>query len=223
MTNEGSSRTDWAVLVTSVRAASRELGVFSASLVALETIIGAGEQTMLGSLLNTHHRKLPLLATIVKSGFSSDDLRHRVVSCMNKITAEIEASQTVLTIGIESVFLDAMLDRYRNKTFVCVPHDPSVDLDRVSSNLPAHAQVCDMTRFMHFAGAQSIVLAFVYGTGYHTTYTNFQTARLLGKDVRERFRTVIAVDLLGTEFSFFPQDLVEIPMENFTDFAVPEH
>ena len=63
----------------------------------------------------------------------------------------------------------------------------------------------------------SILVVPVFDAGSNrllTTYPN--TYRAVGDDTASKFADVVAVDLLGSAFHFFPSDLVQVPMTYFT-------
>jgi len=209
-------------LLLSIANASRELGPFSSAVVALQAIHEIGGDDLLLRTVKELQRDLPILASLTKSMTGFESLGERPANVLDQLRDDIDGAKFSIFIGLESSLMDLVFDCYTDKRFFCVPHDSAVDSVRIASNLPPNAELCDISSFVRHAGAESLIVVFVYGTGYEpSTYTYFLSARATGSDVRERFGKVVAVDLLGTEFVFPPTDLVTVPTAHFTKLILP--
>jgi len=215
---------DRLALTMSVQNASKEVGPFSASVVTLQAIHAVGGEQLVIRAVADVGRELPVLASLAQSTRHLAALTELPASCLHQLRDELSAAANVVVIGMESLFIDILLDQFPQKRAFCVPHALDVDVARIASNLRGESQLCDISTFVRYAGPQSLLLTFVYGTGCEPlTYAHFLSARAVGADVRERFGAVVGIDLLGRELAFVPNDLVQVPTTSFTRLVLPRN
>ncbi len=137
----------------------------------------------------------------------------------SRVIGAIGTATRVIVVGLEALFLDAMIAKLPKSVKVAlVAHSQfPVDWDRVLDNYAGRIERVDLDTFQHWAGGRSALLTFAYGRTVERTAVLPLWLRACGADVRGQFRSLIAWNVLPAPLELYSRRLVEVdPDEAFT-------
>jgi hypothetical protein len=133
----------------------------------------------------------------------------------------IGKASRVVVVGVETTFLDALLERLDPAVKVAmIAHSPlPVDWKRLLDNYGGRVERVDLDTFQHWAGGKSALITFAYGHEGSRTVVAPLWLRACGADVRAQFRALVAWNVLQTPLQLYPRWFVEIEADSFTHFV----
>jgi|GEM_PF-6353742 len=204
-------------IVRAIVDASAELGFLSSALLLLETSLGVGKHKVV-ELQRDVGRALPVFDAISRLGMAPSDIRRWLNEIVTDLSDCLEEVDTLVVTAVEVELLDQLAAQYPNINIAVVSHDPKADRRRIESNFDSNISTIDISEFQKFAHpVRSALLV----PGFDITQGNFfstypTSSRILGEDTRHLFSDIIAIDLLGNGFHFYPHGLVEVSFHHFT-------
>ena len=205
-------------LATSFRLAAGELGMCSAAWMFGRVLQEGGGPELVHHLRDELGRTYPVLDTVAKLILDGHPPPRPDPA---PVLAAIGQARRVVIVGLESLFIDALLPRLEGIRVAFLRHAVlPVDWARVLANHDGRVEATDLDSFQSWAGPRSVLLTFAYGSQPHSTYVLPSWERLMGADVRTQFRALIAWDVLGSPFFVYPRWLVEVPTAGFTDLVM---
>lgn len=195
--------------------AASELGFCSAAWLFVRELAALGGEPLVRTLRDDLGRTFPVLDTVCVKWLEGE--RTPVVDT-EPVLAACSGADTVLVVGIEADFLDALLPRLASRKIVLLRYSSAGDIDweRVRANLPSNVGSTDLSGFQRYAGIRTTILTLVYGADAHAAHVLPAWARLMGEDVRGQFRSFIGWDVLRSPMDVYPRWLVEVPSRGFT-------
>lgn len=194
---------------------SVEMGHMAASAAIYEQIVDHYGSESARWFLQRNGRAFPILSTM-----ADDDGTPRIKKCIsdinNQLSMLLRNKTKILCIGAEAAWLDIAAPMHLDKTFYVVPHSSDADLDRFLSNYGENVQIHNSVDLAHLYGTDSVIVTFAFGVTDHTFYTYPVTYRFCGRDTRQAFSALIALDIVGSPLRFCPADLVEIATDEMT-------
>lgn len=165
--------------------------------------------------LRKNSRAFPILAAMADdvdtSGIS------KCISDLNKKLSTLIRSKTdIICVGSEAAWLDVAAPMHPDKIFHVVPHSSDADCNRIISNYPDNVHLHDSIDLTCLSGTDSVIVIFAFGVSEHTFYTYRVTNRICGRDTRQMFSALIALDMIDCPLQFCPPDLVEIATDEIT-------
>lgn len=207
-------------LVQAFALAAGELGLASAARLYVDTVARREGAAGVEALREELGRAYPVLDAIAAqwSGGASPPPPVTQSGCPASLLQACAGARRVVVVGIESEQLDALLLALpRDVRVALVEHSLfEVDWERVVANHEGRLERVDLDGYQRWAGADSVLLTFVYGTDGRRTHVLPSWERVIGADVRVQFRSLIAWDVLGSPMYVYPRWLVEVGTEVFT-------
>lgn len=202
-------------LEQSFSVAAAELGFCSAAWLFARELATAGGDDLVRALRDELGRTFPVLDAV--SAQWLDGLRAPVIET-SQVLAACTGATTLLIVGIEADFLDALLPVRGERRVVLLRYSNlgDVDWERVLANYAGRLDSTDLASFQRWAGTRTSVLTPVYGTDAHSAHVQPAWLRLIGEDVRTQFRSFIGWDVLRHPMTVYPRWLVEVPRADFT-------
>jgi len=197
--------------------ASAELGVFGSAVTVLRVCRHAGPKAVQKVIRDG--RSFPLLDALIRDGATLDRIARRLDDLVAELDRYIgEEIAHIVCTALEADLIDRLADTYPDRKLTVVRHDPAADVQRVPANYDGKFQLVEEREIDLVADPFKTVLVvpvFDAGSGpLLTCYPN--TFRILGDDSLGKFADVVAIDLLGAPFHFFPADLIQISIKRFT-------
>ncbi len=199
-------------------ASSAELGVFSSALLLLRTCRMFGSDVLHRAVCD-YGRRLPLFEALARPGIHPD----RIVQWLGDLTEELneyatDGIETLVCTAMEAVFVDQLARQYPDHGLVVLQHDPCAVADRVIANYDANFRLIKLHEIDKVADPlKSLLIVPVFDAGTSpliTTYPNVN--RILSDDTATKFAEVVAVDLLGVGFHYYPADMAQVTVDRFT-------
>lgn len=202
-------------LEQSFSVAAAELGFCSASWLFARELAQAGGDEMVRALRDELGRTFPVLDAV--SAQWLDGMRAPLIDT-SPLLAACAGATTLLVVGIEADFLDALLPVAGERRVVLLRYSNlgDVDWERVLANYAGSLGSTDLASFQRWAGTRTSVLTPVYGADDHAAHVQPAWLRLMGEDVRTQFRAFIGWDVLRRPMAVYPRWLVEVPRADFT-------
>lgn len=198
--------------------AASELGFCSAAWLFVRELSAAGGADQVRALRDALGRTYPVLDAVAAAWLDGD--RAPVVAPAD-VAAQLAGAQTVLVVGIESDFLDALVPLLPDRRIALLSPGSLGDLawERVLANYGGRVEPSDLLSFQRLAGSQTAIVCMVYGATEHGVHVPPIWLRLFGEDVRTQFRTFVGWDVLRRPMYVYPRWLVEVRRSDFTVIA----
>lgn len=198
--------------------AAAELGLCTASWLFVRELAGAGGEPLVQRLRDSLGRTFPVLDAVAAQWL--DGVKTPVIDSAS-IVAACVGCKTVLTVGFEADFFDALLQQLTEVQFRLLRYSPfgSVDWERILANYDERVGLADLNDFQLWAGTRTVVLTFLYGAGAHSVNASPAWLRMVGEDVRAQFHSFIGWDVLRRPMYVYPRWLVEVPRSDFSVVA----
>lgn len=195
--------------------AAAELGFCSAAWLFARELAEVGGDAMVRALRDELGRTFPVLDAV--SAQWLDGLRAPIIETSH-VLAACAGATTLLVVGLEADFLDALLPSLGDRSVVLLRYSNlgEVDWDRVLANYAGSLDSTDLASFQRWAGTRTSVLTPVYGADAHSAHVQPAWLRLIGEDVRTQFRSFVGWDVLRRPMAVYPRWLVEVPRADFT-------
>jgi len=194
-----------------------EMGHIAAATAVYEQIVAHYGPDRARLILQRHGRAFPILSTM-----ADEDGTRRVSKRIQDLNIQLSPlfrdKTDIVCIGGETAWLDAAADRYADKTFHVIPHSSAADLNRFLSNYGENVRVHDSVDLTHLYGTTSVIVTFAFGVTEHAFHTYPVTYRICGRDTRQAFSELIALDIVDSALRFYPADLVEMATDEMTHF-----
>lgn len=203
-----------AALGPSFLAAAAELGMCSAAWLFVGELAAVGGEAAIAEARDLLGRDFPVLEAVC--GLHAAGRRHPMVDPAPVIAA-CRGARRVLVVGIETVFLDALVPALDAEIGLLTYGELATDWDRVLANYQGRVVPCELTAFQRFAGSDGALVTFLYGAGGDVAHVNPAWLRVIAGDVRTQFRTLVGWDVLGTEMYVYPRWQVQAPLSDFSD------
>lgn len=202
------------------RLAAAELGMCSAARLFATELLAAGGEPLLEEArerLGAEFPVLDLVAAEVLAGRPSPPIDASAAA------AALGSATTVLVVGLEAFFLDALVPAIAGARVGLVLGEGGLagDVRRVLANFGDRVEDVRSGDVLRWAGRKSALLTFVYGVNGDHTHVAPVWLRVAGSDVRTQFRTLVGWDVLGRPTSLYPRWLVEAPIEPFSRVVGP--
>ncbi len=196
-------------------AAAGELGMCCASWLFAQNVAEAAGEDAVAQLRDALGRAFPVLDSVCAQWQRGE----RVDPSASAISARLTGVDRVVIVGLESLFVDALVAELSAGVKVALLRHSSfpVDWERVKANQPEHLHLVDLESFQGWAGARSALLTFAYGVQGGTAHVAPEWLRVSGEDVRTQFRSLIAWDVLRAPMFVYPRWLVEVGTDAFTE------
>lgn len=199
--------------------AAAELGFCSAAWLFVRELDAAGGDDAVRALRDELGRLFPVLDAVVAQWL---DGRRAPIIDPAKVLRACEGATTLLVVGLEADFLDALLpevsaSELRNIVLLRYSSLGDVDWERVLANYEGCVVSTDLAAFQRWAGTRTAVLTMTYGADEHSAHVHPAWLRLMGEDVRTQFRSFIGWDVLRRPMEVYPRWLVEVPASDFTE------
>jgi hypothetical protein len=202
-------------LVQSFAVAATELGFCSAAWLFAQQVAAhdgdAGVQAMRDALGRTY----PVLDAVCAAWLDGE--RQPVIDTAAVVQA-LHGAKTLVIVGFESSFLDALLPQLPDREVYLLAHGSVDDLTwgRMLANFDSRVRSVDLVSFQRLAGSQTALLCMVYGATEHAVHVPPAWLRLFGDDVRAQFRSFVGWDVLRRGMYVYPRWLIEAPRRDFT-------
>ncbi|MEW6427240.1 MAG: hypothetical protein AB1568_04300 [Thermodesulfobacteriota bacterium] len=192
-----------------------EMGHVAAAIALYEEIVDHFGLENARLFLKANGRAFPIL-----SAMADNDGVHRVEKRINDLLDQLAVTlcdkTDIICIGAESAWLDVATQTCIDKLFHVVPHSRDANLDRFLSNYGRNVRIHDSVDLTHLCGTTSVIITFAFGVTPYAFYTYPVAYRICGRDTRQSFSELIALDLIDSPLRFYPNDLVEIASEEMT-------
>lgn len=134
------------------------------------------------------------------------------------LSRHLDGIHRLAIVGLESRHLDALVDALPDTEMALLTWSAlPADWDRVVANHDGRVQAVDLDGIFGWAGSQSAILCFVYGTmDGGTVYAPPGWLRLNGPDMRTQFRALIGWNVLPVPFTVYPRWFHEVQVGDFT-------
>jgi hypothetical protein len=201
--------------------AAAELGFCSAAWLFARELAAAGGDDLVRALRDELGRLFPVLDAVVAQWL--DGMRAPIIEA-TKVLRACAGANTLLVVGLEADFLDALLPEVpafdvRRVVLLRYSSLGDVDWERVLANYEGRVDSTDLASFQRWAGTRTAVLTMAYGADAHSTHVRPAWLRLMGEDVRTQFRSFIGWDVLRRPMEVYPRWLVEVPTADFTEIV----
>jgi hypothetical protein len=192
-----------------------EMGHVAAATALYEQIVKHHGSDKARWFLRTNGRAFPILAAMADED-GTHRIRKRINDLTNQLSILLSNKTDIVCIGAEAAWLDIAATMHGDKTFHIVPHSSHADLDRFLSNYGENVRIHDSVDLTHLYSTTSVIVTFAFGITEHTFYTYPIAYRICGRDTRQAFSELIALDLIDCPLNFYPSDLVEIATDEMT-------
>ena len=134
------------------------------------------------------------------------------------IRRHLDGIRRLVVVGLESRHLDALVDAVPSLEIALLAWSAlPADWDRVIANCGGRVTAVDLDGIFGWAGPNSAVLCFVYGSADGgTVYAPPGWLRLHGPDMRLQFRALIGWNVLPAPFAVYPRWFHEVQVSDFT-------
>jgi hypothetical protein len=199
-------------------ASSAELGIFSSALLLLRICRMLGPEVLHRAVCD-YGKKLPLFDALARRGIHPD----RIIQWLGDLIVELDeyttdGIDTLVCTSMEAVFFDQLARHYPCHRLVVVQNDPGTATERVTANYNANFQLIKLHEIDSVADPlKSLLIVPVFDAGTSPLITAHPNVnRILGDDTTAKFTEVIAVDLLGCGFHYYPSNMVQVTVNRFT-------
>jgi hypothetical protein len=194
--------------------AAGELGMCSAAWLFSQVLLEQGGAELLRQARDELGREYPILDAIAERTLAGAAPPRPDPA---PLLAAIGQPRRVVVVGIETLFLDALLPRLDGVKVALLRHGPfDVDWQRVLDNFGGRVAATDLDDFQTWAGPRSVLLCFAYASHGHGAFVLPSWERVVGADVRTQFRALVAWDVLAGPLLVYPRWLVEVSLDAFT-------
>lgn len=202
-------------LMQAFAVAAAELGFCSAAWLFVREIAANGGSPLVSDLRDALGRTFPVLDAVAAAWLEGE--RAPVIHA-NAVAKALTGSQTILIVGLEADFLDALTPVLGDRRVFLLAHSNLSELawQRVLSNYAGRIEPIDLLTFQRLAGAKTAILCLAYGATDHAVHVHPAWLRMFGDDVRAQFRAFIGWDVLRRPMYVYPRFLVEVPRGDFT-------
>jgi len=202
------------------RLAAAELGMCSAARLFTSELLAAGGTALLVEAREQLGSDYPVLDLVL-----SEALEGRPAPAIDatEIVRALGTATTVLVVGLEAFFLDALVSALRDARLGLVLGEGGLegDLRRILANFGGRVEEVRMGEIQRWAGRKSALLTFVYGSVGANAYVSPAWLRVAGPDVRTQFRTLVGWNVLARPMTLYPRWLAETPSEPFSRVVGP--
>ncbi len=202
------------------RLAAAELGMCSAARLFTKELLAAGGEALLEEARERLGAEFPVLDLVAEEAMAGRPARPIDATA---VAAALGTATTVLVVGLEAFFLDALVPAIRGARIGLVLGEGGLEgeVRRVLANFGDEVEEVRIGDVLRWAGRKSALLTFVYGATAHHAYVAPVWLRVAGTDVRTQFRTLVGWDVLGRPPPLYPRWLVEAPIEPFSRVVGP--
>lgn len=194
--------------------AAGELGMASAAWLFVREVAGLRGDAGVAALRDLLGRTFPVLDAVASVWLEG---RRAPDTDPSDVLAACAGAETVVVVGLETDFLDALVPRLGAARVALLAHgDFATDWDRVAANYGGRVTLTELSSFQRLAGKRSVLLTFVYGAQGDGTYVGSGWLRAAGPDVRTQFRDMVAWDVLRAPMYVYPRWLVGVPLADFS-------
>jgi hypothetical protein len=195
--------------------AAAELGFCTSAWLFVRELATAGGSDLVRELRDSLGRTYPVLDAVAAAWL--DGCRAPVINAQ-AVVAALAGARTVLIVGIEADFLDALVPLLAGRRVVLLSHSNLGEQawQRVLSNYASRLESVDLMSFQRLAGSRCSILCMVYGATDHAVHVPPAWLRLFGDDVRAQFRAFVGWDVLPHTMYVYPRWLVEVPRSDFS-------
>ncbi|MBI3180528.1 MAG: hypothetical protein HYZ28_00035 [Myxococcales bacterium] len=194
--------------------AAGELGMCSAAWLFVREVAAEGGEPLVSELRDLLGRAYPVLDAV--AGRWLEGSREPKVG-PDSVLAACEGASRLLVVGIEAMFLDALLPKLGQTRATLLAHSSfPVDWERVVANHERRLETVELSSLHRLAGRRSALLTFLYGTRGESTWVDPAWLRVMGADVRTQFRSIVGWDVLGSVMYLYPRWLSEAPASDFS-------
>lgn len=202
------------------RLAAAELGMCSAARLFTSELLAVGGEALLVEAREELGSDYPVLDLV-----ASEALEGRPLQPVDAADAKraLGTASTVLVVGLEAFFLDALVPLLENVRLGLVLGEGGLEGDarRILSNFGERMEEVRSGDVQRWAGRKSALLTFVYGSVGSNAYVLPVWLRVAGSDVRAQFRTLVGWNVLGRPMTLYPRWLAETPIEPFSAVVGP--
>lgn len=202
-------------IMRAVIASSAELGVLGSALLLLRMARTFGPDCPLWKI----GRQFPLYDALIRQGANPERIARRLSDLVDEVDEYVSMEiRRIVCTALEADFVDQLADRFPDRDVVVVRHDPSADGHRVTANYGDNFYLIEQHEIDLVTDPLTTLLVVpVFDAGSGPLFTSYpNTCRVVGEDSASKFAEVLAIDLLGSPFHFFPWDMTQIPVTNFT-------
>jgi len=172
--------------------------------------------------LKTNGRAFPILAAMADDD-SAHRVRKRIYDISDQLSVILRDKTDIVCIGAVSGWLAIATQEHSDKTFHIVPHSNDANLDRFLSNYGENVRIHDSVDLTYLCGTASVIITFAFGVTSYTFYTYPVVYRICGRDTRQSFSELIALEIIDSPLMFYPNDLVEIAVDEMTHLLSRTH
>lgn len=165
--------------------------------------------------LQRNGRAFPILSALADEN-STQRINKRICNLNDQLSPLLRNKTDIVCVGSEAAWLDIATAMYVDKTFHVVPHSSDADHDRFLSNYGDNVLIHDSVDLTHLYGTTSVIVTFAFGVTKYTFQTYPVVYRICGRDTRQAFSELIALDIVDSSLRFYPADLVEIATDEMT-------
>jgi len=196
---------------------AQEAGHVTAMCAIYDQVVNHSEKGDVRPFLEMNWRTLPLLSSMVDTD-GSNRIRKRIKHVCNQLLPILENKRDIICIGTETAWLDVVTTQqeHKDKIFHIVPHSSDADLNRILANYGENVHIQNSFDLSHLYGSTSVIITFAFGISDYTFYTYPVVHRVCGRDTRQAFSDLIALDIIDSPLRFYPADLVEIDVDEMT-------
>ena len=202
-------------LAQSFAVAASELGFCSAAWLFVEAVSADGGDAQVRVLRDLLGRTYLVLDAVCVAWLSGE---RKAAMDPRAVAAALRGASTVVIVGFESLFLDALLPILHDQQIHLLAHgrvDPAA-WDRILSNYDDQVCSVELAEVQRLAGSQTAVVCLLYGANEHTVHVPPAWLRLFGDDVRAQFRSFVGWDVLRQPMYVYPRWLIEVPRSDFS-------
>lgn len=199
-----------------------EMGHVAAATALYEEIVDYHGLENARWFLKANGRAFPILAALADDD-GTHRVRKRIYDLSDQLSVILRDKTDIVCIGAESAWLDIATQTYIDKTFHIVPHSSDANLDRFLSNYGENVRIHDSVDLTYLCGTTSVIITFAFGVTLYTFYTYPVAYRICGRDTRQSFSELIALDIIDRPLIFYPKDLVEVAAEEMTHVLSKTH
>jgi hypothetical protein len=192
-----------------------EMGHLAAAIAIYEKIVEGYGPDSARWFLQRNGRAFPILSTMADED-GTQRISKRIHDLNDQLSPLLLNKTDIVVIGAEAAWLDIAAAIHVDKTFHVVPHSRDANLERFLSNYGENVRIHDSVDLSQLHGTTSIIVTFAFGVTEHTFYAHPVVYRICGRDTRQAFSELIALDIIGSPLRFYPTDLVEVAVNEMT-------
>lgn len=202
-------------LAQSFAVAATELGFCSAAWLFAEQVAAHGGDAQVQAMRDALGRTYPVLDAVCAAWLDGERAPAIDTAAVKQV---LHGAQSVVIVGFESSFLDALLPQLGDRAVHLLSHGGVDDRTwgRMLANFDHPVRSVDLVSFQRLAGSQTALLCMVYGATEHAVHVPPAWLRLFGDDVRAQFRSFVGWDVLRRSMYVYPRWLIEVPRRDFT-------